>query len=261
MRRFLLLLLLGMVGVLMIGLVQPASAITYGGSDNGEHPYVGLIVLYDSAGEPLGRCSGTLLSPTVFLTASHCTSGAALARVYFDEHVSAPPYPTAGGVTGTPHTHPEFDNFQTFPNTSDVGIVRLNRPVSTPEYGELPQVGALDTLAARRGQQQIVFEAVGYGLQGVKPDLMAKRDRYKTLTKLVNLRSALTDGYNLHTSNSPGTGGGTCFGDSGGPVFRSDDSNVVVAVTSFGRNQNCKGANFAYRTDIANSQEFIKSFL
>lgn len=44
-------------------------------------------------------------------------------------------------------------------------------------------------------------------------------------------------------------------------MFRNDDSNVVVAVTSFGLNQNCKGANFAYRTDIANSQEFIKSFL
>lgn len=152
MRRFLL--LLGMVGVLVIGLVQPASAITYGEPDNGEHPYVGLVVLYDAAGEPLGRCSGTLLSPTVFLTAGHCTSGATLARVYFDEHVPAPPYPTAGGVTGTPHTHPESDDFQTFPNTSDVGIVRLNRPVTMPEYGELPQLGALDTLAARRGQQQ-----------------------------------------------------------------------------------------------------------
>ena len=34
--------------------------------------------------------------------------------------------------------------------------------------------------------------------------------------------------------------GGTCFGDSGGPQFLSN-TNVVVAVTSFGLNGNCAG--------------------
>lgn len=263
MRRFLLLstTTVGLVLGLVMGLVQPAAAITSGVPDDGEHPYVGLVVLYDSQGKPLGRCSGTLLSPTAFLTAGHCTSGAASARVYFDEHVSAPPYPYSGGVTGEPHTHPGFDGFKTFPNTSDVGIVRLNEPVSMDTYGALPELRVLDSLATQRGRQDVVFEAVGYGLQGVKPELMDKRNRYKALTKLVNLRSALTDGYNLHTSNAPGIGGGTCFGDSGGPVFRSDNSNVVVAVTSFGLNKNCKGADFAYRVDIAHSQDFIERFV
>ncbi len=69
---------------------QPARAVTDGVPDNGEHPYVGLAGFYDAAGNWLWRCSGTLLSPTVFLTAGHCTEGAASARVWFDETVSYP---------------------------------------------------------------------------------------------------------------------------------------------------------------------------
>ncbi len=82
-------------------------------------------------------------------------------------------------------------------------------------------------------------------------------------SKLVNLRSALTKGYNLHTSNNPGKGhgtsGGACFGDSGGPVLYNDE---IVAVTSFGLNYNCKGADFAYRVDTDWAQaDFLDDYL
>jgi hypothetical protein len=77
---------------------------------------------------------------------------------------------------------------------------------------------------------------VGYGLQRVKPQQQADLVRYRGVVELVNLRSALTDGYNLHYTNNPGEGrggpGGTCFGDSGGPVLY-DNTNIVVAVNSF----------------------------
>jgi secreted trypsin-like serine protease len=89
---------------------------------------------------------------------------------------------------------------------------------------------------------------------------MADRTRLQATVKLVNLRNALTDGYNIMHTGAPGTGGGTCFGDSGGPVFQGT-SDVVVGVTSFGLNKNCNGASGAYRTDIANAQNFILSFL
>jgi secreted trypsin-like serine protease len=136
--------------------------------------------------------------------------------------------------------------------------VILREPFDVGVFGALPELGALDGLATRRGKQDITFEAVGYGLQGVKPELMSERDRYKAVGKLNNLRSALTDGFNMQTSNAPGIGGGTCFGDSGGPVF-FNDSNVIAGVTSFGLNQNCKGNDFSYRVDIANAQDFIWS--
>ena len=81
---------------------------------------------------------------------------------------------------------------------------------------------------------------------------------------LINLRSALTDGFNLHYSSNPGAGqggsGGTCFGDSGGPVIHNDPQlgEVIVGVNSFVLNSNCKGAGFAYRVDTAPVQDFIE---
>jgi hypothetical protein len=67
--------------------------------------------------------------------------------------------------------------------------------------------------------------------------------------QLVNLNSINTAGFNLQTEGN-GTGqGGTCGGDSGGPVFYPTDTNVIMAVTSFGLNEWCRGVDFAYRTD------------
>lgn len=169
-------------------------------------------------------------------------------------------YPLTGGILGTPVTHPEYADFAGFPNTRDLGLVLLSAPVRSPTYGCLPDEGALDTLATRRGLQEVDFTVVGYGLQEVRPDFQADRERYQGTVRLVNLRSALTGGFNLHHSSNPGHGGGTCFGDSGGPIFLGD-SNVVVAVTSFVLNTNCKGAGFGYRTDLDTAQDFILPYL
>jgi hypothetical protein len=256
MRRHAYVLVMALVALLTI---SPAAAVTDGVPDGGAHPYVGLVVFHDAAGHPTHRCSGTLLSATVFLTAGHCTVGTTSAQVWFDETVTPDPrgYPLKGGVKGDPYTHPSF--VWTLPNTSDVGIVLLRQPQRLGT-GALPALGTLDALAGARGQQAVTFTVVGYGLQEVKPVELAERTCLQATVQLVNLRSALTDGYNIHHTNAPGTGGGTCFGDSGGPVFNGT-SNEIVAITSFGLNENCVGADFAYRTDIANAQDFINGFL
>jgi len=122
----------------------------------------------------------------------------------------------------------------------------------------------LDDLATRRGKQKRIIRTVGYGWQMIKPKPHHELVRYTSTSMLVNLRSHLTDGYNIHTSNNRGKGqgtGGSCFGDSGGPIFYLEDSNMVVGVVSFGLNGNCKGADFAYRTDIGEAQDFINGFL
>ena len=69
---------------LLVSLAVPAAGITNGQPDNGEHPYVGLVV-FDVDGTPSHRCSASLLTPTVVLTAGHCTEGTSAARIWFVE--------------------------------------------------------------------------------------------------------------------------------------------------------------------------------
>jgi hypothetical protein len=147
-----------------------------------------------------------------------------------------------------------------FPNTRDAALLILDDPIDLNEYGVLAAAGSLDELATQRGRQAIDFTVSGYGLSYTNPArTLSFRERLMAASKLVNLRSALTGGFNLQTTNNPGIGGGTCFGDSGGPVFYGTfSSNVIVGVTSFGlSSQVCAGVDFAYRTDQAEFIEFV----
>lgn len=258
------------VGFVLALVVTPVLAITGNFVKDFEHPFVGLVVFYDEAGEFSHRCSGSLLSPTVFLTAGHCTDGAATARVYFQQDAGAnydpatqndpvsgyPDICAAGTLGSVCATSDElynygFADFAGFPNTHDAGLVILDQPIALAEYGSLAAAGSLDSLSNRRGQQDLSFTVSGYGLSSSNPVFVESyRERLMATSKLVNLKSFNTAGFNLQTTANPGGGkGGTCSGDSGGPVFYPSNSNVVVAVTSFGMNAWCRGVDFAYRTD------------
>jgi secreted trypsin-like serine protease len=86
------------------------------------------------------------------------------------------------------------------------------------------------------------------------------RERLMASSSLVNLGSAYTDGYNLQTQGNGNNRGGTCSGDSGGPVFLGGaSSNTIVAVTSFGLNQLCRGTDYGYRIDRQEVLDWINS--
>ncbi len=255
------------VAVIGIGANRVLYAITGNFVKDFEHPFVGLAVFYDSSGEFSHRCSGSLLSPHVFLTAGHCVFGVSSARVYFQQDAGAhyDPATQQDPVSGYPDdcfTQPcttgrkliSFGYAGQFllPNTQDAGLVILDHAIDLPEYGALAEAGSLDALASRRGLQSVTFTDSGYGLSYTNPaTTVSYRERLMVTSKLDNLSSALNDGFNVQTSNSPGIGGGTCFGDSGGPLFYgASSSNTIVGVTSFGHSSNvCAGTDFAYRTD------------
>jgi len=267
--------------------VAPVYAITGNWVDDNEHPFVGLAVFYDANGQFLWRCSGSLIGPTKFLTAGHCTDaseGAVSARVYFQQDAGARYDPALGydpvtlypnecapGTLGTLcATSNElynygFANFAGFPNTHDVGLVILDQPIALPEYGQLPRAGVLNSLATARGQRNTVFTVSGYGLSlSTEPhsavSSISFRERLMAQSTLVNLNSALNDGYNLQTQGNGDGRGGTCSGDSGGPVFLGGfNSNQIVAVISFGLNALCRGTDFAYRIDRSEVLDWINS--
>jgi hypothetical protein len=251
--------------VILFVTVSPAGAVQYGQPDGEGHPFVGLVVFYadEDATQPLWRCTGTLIAPTVFLTAGHCAESfnAVRAQVYFQSDATGTGYPYTGGVLGEPISHPEWNGSLTIPNTHDVGVVILDAPVTDRGFAELATAGLLDSYGKQVGQQDKSFKVVGYGLQGVKPEYISLKERYVGWTKVVNLKSSLTDGYNIQLSSNPGHwSGGTCFGDSGGPIFLND-TNIVVAVNSFVLNENCKGSGFGFRVDTPGAREFLGNFV
>ncbi len=242
----------------------PASAVKNGQLDGEDHPHVGLMVASDADGNPMWRCSGTLLSATVFLTAGHCVEAPAVhVEIWFDADVeSGIPgngYPLAGDVGGTPYPHPDYDPERFF--LRDVGIVVLDDPVELDEYAVLPKLDQLDSLETRRGLQSTRFTAVGYGLQQINPVMVeAERVRMVAHPKLTMINvPGFTGDFSLLLSNNHATGG-TCFGDSGGPNFLSD-TNVVAGVTSFGLNGNCAGGGGVFRMDRVWALDFVQSFL
>lgn len=264
----------------------PSFAITNNWVADNEHPFVGLVVFYDADGEFSHRCSGALISPTKLLTAGHCTapsSGAVTARVYFQQDAGANFDPVTGvdPVSGYPETcaagtlgsycatSDELFDFGfvalTLPETRDAGLVILDQPIYLSEYGELAPAGTLDSLAQGRGTRNTVFTVSGYGLtlRVEEHSALANvsfRSRLMAQATLVNLRSALNDGYNLQTQGNGSGRGGTCSGDSGGPVFLGDfRSNQIVGITSFGLNALCRGTDFAYRTDHGDVIEWIEN--
>jgi hypothetical protein len=264
----------------------PANAIT-GNSwvEDNEHPFVGLIVFYDAKGAFLHRCSGSLIDARKFLTAGHCTdasTGAKSARVYFQQDAGThfDPATQHDPVTGYPDTCAAgtlgslcatstrlynfgFADFAGFPDTHDAGLVILDQAISLPEYGELPQAGTLNGLDTARGTKKTTFTVSGYGLTLSTQEHSAVasvsfRERLMAASTLVNLGSALTGGFNLQTQGNGNARGGTCSGDSGGPVFLGGfTSNRIVAVTSFGLNGLCRGTDFSYRIDRAEVLNWI----
>lgn len=239
-----------------------SAQITYGELDGNRHPYVGLMVAQDENGTPLWRCSGTLMSPTIFLTAGHCTEAPAKkVEIWFDADVDAGRpgngFPFTGQTGGTPYTHPQYNPNAFF--LYDLGVVVLNRPMVMSQYGALPKQDILDDLARRRGLKNTTFTAVGYGLQRINPVFVeAARVRMLARPHLVQINTGLTGDFSLLLSNNASTGG-TCFGDSGGPNFIGN-SNVIGGVTSFGLNGNCAGTGGVYRVDRKDDLDWLATF-
>jgi len=268
--------------VLLAVTVVPAFAVTDGTPDEEGHPYVGLMVAKNADGNVLWRCSGTLLSSTVFLTAGHCTEAPAVeAAIWFDsgypdeipidpDYVSlaaggpscADPavtiYPCEGyDATGPVFTHPLYDPDAFF--LYDLGVVVLDEPYVSPNgvYGHVPQLNQLDSLKPRRST---TFTAVGYGLQRSFPNAAAwKNNAFRTrmyaTPHLLQINTGFTGDFSLLLSNNANTGG-TCFGDSGGPNFIGV-SNVIAGVTSYGLNRPCGGTGGVYRIDRADDLQWL----
>jgi hypothetical protein len=267
-------LMLSAVVALLALTAVPALAITNGQPDGTAHPYVGLAVfdVLDEDGNqvPSHRCSASLLTDTVVLTAGHCTDGTVAARIWFDEIVQGnPEYPFSGATSydGTPHTYPGFcigcgNGLPGFA-AGDVGIIVLTEPVPAAvvsQYAVLPDEGLVDTL-----KNKTHVDLVGYGVQeqlvgGGPPVWAGLRVRLFAPSELVSGNFVHSDEFLKIALNPGGGSGGTCFGDSGGPDLLADTT-TVLGVNSYVTNSNCTGVGYSARVDTPEVLAWIGGFL
>jgi hypothetical protein len=285
MRKRMRAVLVGVIALLGVGLVAPtpAGAITGGEVDSGnKYSNVGIIAFYDATGRY--RCSATLVTSTVLLTAAHCTVGtlgktlvnfnwfiddeppSALPRAADDTGtgISKTGYQGSTGawLSGTAYTHPQYSDFTDMDNWNDVGVVVLDKPVRVAP-AKLAPLNQLDTY----GQPTLnstLFRVVGYGTE-VRQDPEGPQKPTPQSYPIVR-RYTDTVGQKLTpqilqvngNENDIHGGGGSCFGDSGGPAF--DPKGYLVTVTSYGYTSNCRYIDGLQRVDIKVVQDWLKRF-
>jgi hypothetical protein len=287
MRRVVLVLATVALAIVLAGGV--AQAIINGEPDRGPnaHPYVGALVTVPPSGEFKGQripvCSGTLISPRVFLTAGHCTD--LLIKEDLPTYVSFDPTYKSGAsevISATPYTHPKF----CFPTPEDKGKCRLppqrpeivgtlprdvrydvgvavleDEPVKMATYGALPEAGLVDTLKEGQRLTTVGYGATGYEIDGApRPQLVYPGNRYRATVRLLNTNDAVGDMFVKTTGVSliKGKGEASCKGDSGGPLFMPDQQ-TMVGVTSFG-NPVCRGPVYYQRVDLPGVLRWVRSF-
>jgi V8-like Glu-specific endopeptidase len=229
----------------------PALAITNGVPDGNGHPSTGGLVASVAYSDGTWiYCSGTLISPTVFLTAAHCgDADGERVRVTFDTA-----YQDGDKVyTGTFHPDPLYGHDQSDPH--DIAVVVLDKAVKGITPAKLPSAGSLSNLPADQR-----FTSVGYGAYEVTNGPGGHQYLYNDVRMVATGTLNSINKSWLRISMNPSTGnGGTCYGDSGGPNFLGD-TNVIAAITITG-DAVCRSTNVDYRLDTESARAFLANYV
>jgi V8-like Glu-specific endopeptidase len=236
--------------VALLSMATPVHAIVYGVPDGDQHPNVGGLVSPTQYSDGTWiYCSGTLISPTVFMTAAHCDIGLETVTVTFDtDYVDGDKT-----YTGTFYADPLYTWKQS--DTHDLAVVVFDKPVKKITPAQLP---AEDSLSYLDGSQQ--FTSVGYGAYEVTNEPGGHQYLYNDVRMVATGTLNSTTSAWLHISMNPAKGdGGTCYGDSGGPNFLGTTD--IVAATTITGDAICRSTNVTYRVDTAAAREFLGQFV
>jgi hypothetical protein len=207
-------------------------------------------------------CTGSLITPTVFLTAAHCvlTQWTPPGSQFY---VSFAPDLYAKGlkvIKATGYVYdPQYGHDQA--NLHDLALIFLPDGATkgiTPL--KLPAAGALDLLAAQGKLSKTLFVNVGYGVSATAtgiPGFFYDGKRRTSKSEFMGLQPTWL-GLLMNTS---ATGeGGDCYGDSGGPKFLDGDPTTIYATVTTG-DYNCRATTWDWRLDTPEARGFLGKYV
>ena len=213
------------------------------------------VVLIDQGGDGSINflCSGSLISPTVLLTAGHCTLGPG--TVYYISF--------AQDVIPLPPVSALIPSTTAFASTDDdIGVIILPAGSTTgiPVY-DLPPLGLLAELNVQGGLARDRAVLVGYGasrLQGMQTSGLDGVRKVATAKILSLVQSFIV----IAGAQGESSHGSICFGDSGGPMFLANgDPNTIVGVNDAVRHFGCQGYAVEVRVDTPTALGFLGQYV
>jgi secreted trypsin-like serine protease len=193
------------------------------GSSDAAHR--GVVALQGSRGQT--QCTGTLIAPSLVLTAAHCGAGTTIDHIAIGASATQPEQTIAAGAW---HPHPEFDLESL---SKDIGVLEL----------QAPAVGVAPYAVELAGPPVTGDEVVVVGFGRTLPPLEVgeQGQRYAG-----DATVAEVDETTLGLAPAPAR---PCSGDSGGPVLRMDpNGETLIGVTSYG-DLRCAESAVATRSD------------
>ena len=278
---------------LILALATPAAAInSYNASPAPERTEVGaFLALYDRNGDGTPDrfdwfCSGTMISPDVYLTAAHCTVDWPDGTRFFvslDEDVQGELDQAASlGLSGTAeanwfvshghavegdaHWDPAYGHDEANPH--DVAVVDFSDRATTPADvwsftpAQLPSADELGQLGSRR-LDKASWLVVGYGTEeaantgGGQPGHPGGGVRMKAPLGF----NSLTKSWVKLAMNESRGFGGACYGDSGGPNFVTINGQRILAATTVTGDSPCYATNVVYRMDTPTARNFLGNYV
>jgi hypothetical protein len=234
----------------------PAAAVAepWGEADGAAHPYSGQLVRFEN-GEALGGCSGTLVSPTVFVTAGHCA-------IRKQQNPGTDLWVTFESVwtkTSPPTARYRVD-YAVAATTIDLGVEVLADPVTGIAPARLAPAGTLDRLmAGTTGHPELTL--VGYG-QGGAPYLDPVQSWIESVRRSADVDVVRVGDMEVQTRGDASHQGGPatgCAGNSGGGLFLPG-TNILTAIAALA-DPMCVTHGRGPRLDSPAARHFLSQFV